>query len=95
MWQYVLYFILGGSLVALVDYLAGRGNPILTTLVANVPVLFILNIFLTYRAGGLNGSLDSLREIDFFTCFLRHKEGAKAQKRLSRRQKCDFHLLLL
>jgi hypothetical protein len=57
MWQYILYFILGGSLVALVAFLSGRGNPILTTLVANLPVLFILNIFLTYRAGGVDGSM--------------------------------------
>jgi hypothetical protein len=57
MWQYVMYFILGGSLVALVAYLSGRGNPVLTTLVANIPVLFILNIFLMYRAGGVTGSM--------------------------------------
>jgi len=40
-----------------VAYLASRGNPLLAILVANVLVLFLLNIFLVYRAGGVSGSL--------------------------------------
>lgn len=57
MWQYILCFIFGGSIVALVAYLSSRGNPLLATLVANIPVLFLIDIFLVYRAGGLSGSL--------------------------------------
>jgi len=57
MWQYILCFIFGGSIVALVAHLSSRGNPLLATLVANIPVLFLINIFLVYRAGGLSGSL--------------------------------------
>jgi len=52
-----MYFIVGGGIVALVAYLASRGNPFLATLVANIPVLFLLNIFLFYRTGGVSGSI--------------------------------------
>ena len=55
MLQYILYFIAGGALVTLVAYLANRGNPSLTILVGNIPVLFLLNTFLVYGAGGVSG----------------------------------------
>ncbi len=58
MWQYIPCFIAGGSIVALVAYLSSRGNPLLATLVANIPVLFLINIFLVYRNGGVSGSLE-------------------------------------
>ena len=57
MWYYVIYFIAGGALVTLVAYLAGRGNPLLTVLVGNIPIMFLLNIFLVYQAGGVSSSL--------------------------------------
>jgi uncharacterized membrane protein (GlpM family) len=57
MWQYIPCFIAGGSIVAFVAYLSGRGNPLLATLVANIPVLFLINIFLVYRTSGMSGSM--------------------------------------
>ncbi|MBN1369776.1 MAG: hypothetical protein JW954_06030 [Dehalococcoidaceae bacterium] len=57
MLQYLLYFVVGGGLVALVAFLAQRGNATLTIMVANIPVMFLLNMLLTYKAGGVDGSL--------------------------------------
>jgi len=57
MLQYVIYFIAGGTLAALVAYFAGRGNPVLAALVGSIPVMFLLNIYLVYRAGGVSSSL--------------------------------------
>jgi len=57
MLQYVIYFIAGGALAALVAYFAGRGNPSLTALVGSIPVMFLLNVYLVYRATGVSSSL--------------------------------------
>ena len=57
MLQYVIYFIAGGTLAALVAYFAGRGNPFLTALVGSIPLMFLLNINLVYRATGISSSL--------------------------------------
>jgi len=57
MLQYLLYFVVGGGLVALVAFLAQRGNGTLTILVANIPVMFLLNMLLMYKSGGVDGSL--------------------------------------
>lgn len=57
MLQYLLYFVVGGALVALVAFLAQRGNGTLTILVANIPVMFLLNMLLMYKSGGVDGSL--------------------------------------
>lgn len=57
MLHYITYFIVGGGIVALVAYLASRGNALLATLVANIPALFLLNIFIIYRTNGVSGSL--------------------------------------
>jgi len=72
--QYVIYFIAGGGLVVSVAYLNNRGNPLLTALVGNIPVIFLLNIFLVYQVGGLAGSLtyakSALLLIPVFTSFV-------------------------
>ena len=74
MWQYLLYFLLGGSIVALVAYLANQGNQVLTILVGNLPVLFLLNIFLAYRVGGTMGGIvyarGALISLPFFIVFV-------------------------
>ena len=57
MWYYVIYFIAGGALVTSVAYFAARGNPFLAALVGSIPVMFLLNIYLVYQAGGLSSSL--------------------------------------
>ena len=74
MWQYMLYFLLGGSIVALVAYLVNQGNQILTILVGNLPVLFLLNIILAYRVGGAMSSItyakSALLSLPFFAIFV-------------------------
>ena len=57
MLQYVIYFIAGGALTALVAYFARRGNPFLAALVGSIPVMFLLNVHLVYRATGASSSL--------------------------------------
>ena len=57
MWQYIIYFFIGGGVVTLVVYIASRGNLFLATLVGNIPILFLLNVFLVYRESGVSGSL--------------------------------------
>jgi len=57
MLQYIIYFLIGGTVVAAVAYLGSRGDSALAALVASLPVLFLLNVFVMYRVGGINGSL--------------------------------------
>jgi len=57
MLQYLIYFLIGGTVVAVVAYLGSRGDSILAAFVASLPVLFLLNVFVIYRVGGINGSL--------------------------------------
>ena len=57
MLQYLIYFLIGGTVVAAVAYLGSRGDSALAAFVASLPVLFLLNVFVIYRAGGINGSL--------------------------------------
>jgi hypothetical protein len=73
MWQYILYFLIGGSIVALVAYLVNQGNQLLAILVGNLPVLFLLNIVLAYRVGGATSSITyakgALISMPFFIVF--------------------------
>jgi hypothetical protein len=57
MLQYLIYFLIGGTVVAAVAYLGSRGDSALAAFVASLPVLFLLNVFVMYRVGGINGSL--------------------------------------
>jgi hypothetical protein len=74
MWQYVLYFLIGGRIVALVAYLANQGNQLLAILVSNLPILFLLNIILAYRVGGATSSITyakgALISLPFFIVFV-------------------------
>ena len=74
MWQYLLYFLIGGSIVALVAYFINQGNQILAILVGNIPVLFLLNTTLAYRAGGSMSSIayakGALISLPFFIVFV-------------------------
>ncbi len=74
MWQYILYFILGGSIVALVAYLANHSNQLLTILVGNLPVLFLLNVIMVYSAGGATSGIayarGALISLPFFIIFV-------------------------
>ena len=55
----VLYFILGGSVVALSTYLAGRGQGTLSAFVSTLPLLTGSVTFLLIRA---EGGSDAVRE---------------------------------
>ena len=57
MWPYVLYFLIGGTVVSLVAYIGAHGNGVIAALVASIPVLFITNMILLYNNGGLNAGL--------------------------------------
>ena len=57
MLQYVIYFLVGGTVVALVAYIGSRGNFILASFVASLPILFLLNVLLMYRIGGVVASI--------------------------------------
>lgn len=73
MLQYVIYFLAGGTVVALVAYIGSRGNGFLAALVASVPVLFLLNVLLIYRIGGVVSSVTyvkgSLLFLPAFACY--------------------------
>ena len=81
MLQYLGYFILGGVVVASVAYLGGRGNVFLAAFVANLPILFLMNVFLMYRVGGVDSSL---------TYAIRYR---RKMLRLARSPRCDEEYL--
>ncbi|MCJ7769046.1 MAG: hypothetical protein MUO92_01015 [Dehalococcoidales bacterium] len=74
MWQYLIYFLIGGSIVALVAYMVNQGSQLLAILVGNIPVLFLLNITLAYRIGGATSSITyakgALISLPFFIIFV-------------------------
>jgi uncharacterized membrane protein (GlpM family) len=73
MLQYLIYFLVGGTVVALVAYIANRGDSILAALVASLPILFLINVLLTYRNGGVDASIiyakGSLLFLPAFICY--------------------------
>jgi len=73
MLQYFLYFLIGGTVVTVVAYIGSRSNGFLAALVASLPILFLLNVLLMYRNGGVTISLDyvrgSLLFLPAFACY--------------------------
>jgi len=73
MLQYLVYFLIGGAVVASVAYLGSRGNTFLAAFVANMPILFLLNVFLMYRVAGVDGSLTYVKGaillLPIFACY--------------------------
>ena len=71
--QYFIYFLTGGTVVALVAYVGSRGNGILAACVASLPILFLLNVLLMYRNEGVATSLEyvkgSLLFLPAFACY--------------------------
>ena len=61
MLQYFIYFLIGGTVVTVVAYIGSRSNGFLAALVASLPILFLLNVLLMYRNGGVTTSLDYVR----------------------------------
>ncbi len=63
----VLYFILGGSVVALSTYLAGRGQGTLSAFVSTLPLLTGLTFLLIRAEGGSDTVRDYARGLIIFT----------------------------
>lgn len=61
MWPYVLYFLVGGTLVTTVAYVGKHGDGMTAAFVASLPVLFIINVFLLYQHGGVSAGLSYAR----------------------------------
>ncbi len=61
MWSYVLYFIIGGTLVTAVAYVGKHGDGMSAAFVASLPVLFIINVLVLYNSGGLSAGLSYAR----------------------------------
>jgi len=61
MWPYVLYFLIGGTLVSAVAYVGTHVDGKTAAFVAGLPVLFIINMLLLYQNGGINAGLSYAR----------------------------------
>lgn len=61
MWPYVLYFLVGGTIVSLAAYVGSRGDGMAAAFVASIPVMFITNVVLMYHTGGVNAGLTYAR----------------------------------
>ncbi len=57
MLHYLLYFLVGGTVVTVVAYIGSRGNGTLAAFVASLPVLFLLNVIAMYRNGGVGAGI--------------------------------------
>lgn len=66
MWQYLIYFLIGGTLVAAVAYIGTHSNGILAALVSSLPALFILNVVSIYRNAGVVTSVEYVNGVLLF-----------------------------
>jgi hypothetical protein len=57
MWHYLLYFLIGGTVVTAVAYIGSRGNGTLAAFVVGLPVLFLVNVIAMYRNGGIGAGI--------------------------------------
>ena len=73
MLQYMIYFLVGCTVVTAVAYVGSRGNGILAAVIASLPVLFLTSVLLMYRNGGVATSLEyvkgSLLFLPAFACY--------------------------
>ncbi|HUV44249.1 MAG TPA: hypothetical protein VMW13_05405 [Dehalococcoidales bacterium] len=61
MWQYLVYFMIGGSVVATIAYVGTHHGGLLAAFVASLPVLFFVSLTLLYRNGGLDAALQYVK----------------------------------
>lgn len=61
MWPYVLYFLIGGTIVSLAAYVGSRGDGMAAAFVASIPVIFITNLVLLYHTGGVSAGVTYAR----------------------------------
>ena len=50
--KYLLYFLLGGSVVSIVTYYASHSRTILAAFLANLPVMTLITFLMIYREAG-------------------------------------------
>lgn len=50
--KYLLYFIIGGTIVSLVTYLASRGQGLFAAFIANLPVITVTTFITVYLTAG-------------------------------------------
>jgi len=71
--HYLLYFLVGGTVVTVVAYIGSRGNGTLAAFVASLPVLFLLNVIAMYRNGGVGAGITyakgALLFLPAFACY--------------------------
>jgi len=71
--QYFIYFLIGGTVVALVAYVGSHINGLLAAFVASLPVLFLINVLLMYQNGGVTASITyakgTLLFLPAFACY--------------------------
>jgi hypothetical protein len=61
MWSYVLYFLLGGTIVSAVAYVGTHSDGMTAAFVASLPTIFIINILLLYHNGGVSAGMSYAR----------------------------------
>lgn len=61
MLSYVLYFLVGGTVVTTVAYIGTHAGGMTAAFVAGLPVLFIVNVLLLYHSGGVMAGVSYAR----------------------------------
>ncbi len=61
MLSYVLYFLIGGTVVTTVAYVGAHADGMTAAFVASLPVLFIINVVLLYHTGGVTAGVSYAR----------------------------------
>jgi hypothetical protein len=61
MWSYVLYFLIGGTIVSAVAYVGTHADGKTAAFVAGLPVLFVINLLLLYQNGGISAGMSYAR----------------------------------
>ncbi|MBN1857363.1 MAG: hypothetical protein JW846_10490 [Dehalococcoidia bacterium] len=61
MWSYVLYFLIGGTIVSAVAYVGTHSDGMTAAFVASLPTIFIINILLLYHNGGVSAGMTYAR----------------------------------
>lgn len=61
MWPYILYFVVGGTIVTTVAYVGKHGDGMTAAFIASLPVLFTINVFLLCQSGGVSAGLSYAR----------------------------------
>ena len=61
MWQYLLYFVVGGTTVAAVAYIGTHYGGLVAAFVTSLPVLFLVAVILLYRNGGVDAGLQYIK----------------------------------